>query len=96
MVFSFLFIILYHLNLIQNTYNPGLSQRKELLGHKGKEGEMSDVIVKVISQKRTCAVEHKVGDEFAIGQQTPFNLCLWAFYSLFPFAAVLQFDGSFL
>ena len=56
---------------------------------------MSDVIAKVISQKGTCDAGHKVGDEFIIGQQTPPNLCSWAFYSLFPFAEVLQFDGSF-
>jgi len=56
---------------------------------------MSDVIAKVISQKGTCAAQHKAGDEFIIGQQTPSNLCSWAFYSLFPFAQVLQFGGSF-
>jgi uncharacterized repeat protein (TIGR04076 family) len=56
---------------------------------------MSDVIAKVISQKGTCAAQHKVGDEFTIGEQTPPNLCSWAFYSLFPFAQVLQFGGSF-
>ena len=56
---------------------------------------MSDVIAKVISQKGTCEAGHKVGDEFIIGQQTPPDLCSWAFYSLFPFAEVLQFDGSF-
>jgi uncharacterized repeat protein (TIGR04076 family) len=56
---------------------------------------MPDVIAKVISQKGTCEAQHKVGDEFAIGQQTPLNLCPWAFHSLFPFAQVLQFGGSF-
>jgi len=56
---------------------------------------MSDVIAKVISQKGTCAAQHKVGDEFVIGEQTPPSLCSWAFYSLFPFAQVLQFGGSF-
>ena len=56
---------------------------------------MSDVIAKVISQKGTCTAQHKAGDEFVIGQQTPPNLCSWAFYSLFPFAQVLKFGGSF-
>ena len=56
---------------------------------------MSEVIAKVISQKGACEAQHKVGDEFAIGQQTPPNLCSWAFYSLFPFAQVLQFGGAF-
>ncbi len=56
---------------------------------------MTEVIAKVISQKGTCTAEHKVGDEFVIGQVTPPGLCSWAFYSLFPFSQVLQFGGSF-
>jgi uncharacterized repeat protein (TIGR04076 family) len=56
---------------------------------------MSDVIAKVISQKGTCEAQHKVGDEFVIGEQTPPHLCSWAFYSLFPCAQVLRFGGSF-
>jgi uncharacterized repeat protein (TIGR04076 family) len=56
---------------------------------------MFDVVARVISQKGTCEAQHRVGDEFAFGQQTPPNLCSWAFYSLFPFAQVLQFGGAF-
>jgi len=56
---------------------------------------MSDVIAKVISQKGTCAAGHVVGDEFIIGQETQPGICSWAFYTLFPFAVVLQFGGSF-
>ena len=56
---------------------------------------MSDVMAKIVSQKGTCVAGHKVGDEFIIGQQTPPNLCSWAFCSIFPFAEVLQFGGSF-
>ena len=56
---------------------------------------MYDVIARVISQKGTCANGHKVGDEFVIGQKTPPDLCSWAFHTLFPFAQVLQFGGSF-
>ncbi|HEX74303.1 MAG TPA: TIGR04076 family protein, partial [Dehalococcoidia bacterium] len=48
----------------------------------------------VISQKGTCVAGHKVGDEFAIGQKTPPGMCSWAFYTIFPFAEVLQFGGS--
>jgi len=59
------------------------------------ESQISDVTATVISQKGTCAAGLKVGDKFTIGQQTPPNLCSWAFYSLFPFAEVLQFGGSF-
>jgi len=56
---------------------------------------MPDVIAKVISQKGTCSAGHRLGDEFVIGQKTPPDLCSWAFYTLFPFAQVLQFGGSF-
>ncbi len=56
---------------------------------------MYDVIARVISQKGTCAAGHRVGDEFFMGQKTPPELCSWAFYTLFPFAQVLQFGGSF-
>jgi uncharacterized repeat protein (TIGR04076 family) len=56
---------------------------------------MSDVIAKVISQKGTCEAQHKVGDEFVMGEKTPPNLCSWAFYAIFPGAQVLQFGGSF-
>ncbi|MFC1991454.1 TIGR04076 family protein [Chloroflexota bacterium] len=57
--------------------------------------QIPDVIAEVISQKGTCVAGHKVGDKFTIGQKTVPNLCSWAFYSLFPFSEVLQFDGSF-
>lgn len=56
---------------------------------------MPDVIAKIISQKGACSAGHRLGDEFVIGQKTPPNLCSWAFYTLFPFAQVLQFGGSF-
>ena len=56
---------------------------------------MSDIIAEVISQKGTCEAGHMVGDEFIIGQETPPGMCSWAFYTLFPFAVVLQFGGSF-
>ena len=56
---------------------------------------MSEVVARVISQKGTCVAGHKVGDEFVIGQETPSGMCSWAFCTLFPFAEVLQFGGSF-
>lgn len=59
------------------------------------EMETCEVIVRVISQKGTCAANHKVGDEFPIGDKAPCDMCSWAFYALFPFAVVLQFGGSF-
>jgi len=56
---------------------------------------MTEIIAKVISQKGKCEAGHKVGDEFIIGQTTTDGLCSWAFYTLFPFAEVLQYGGSF-
>ena len=56
---------------------------------------MSEVIARVILQKGTCAAGHKVSDEFVIGEKTAPGLCSWAFYTLFPFAEVLRFGGSF-
>jgi len=56
---------------------------------------MSGLVAKVVSQKGTCEAQHKVGDEFIIGEKTPPNFCSWAFCSIFPFAQVLQFGGSF-
>ncbi len=56
---------------------------------------MTDIVARVISQKGTCVMGHKVGDKFTIGQTTPQGMCSWAFYTLFPFAEVLQFGGSF-
>ena len=55
---------------------------------------MAHVIAKVVSRKGTCET-HKVGDEFAVGEKTPPNVCSWAFRSLFPFAQVLCYGGSF-
>ena len=53
------------------------------------------VIARVVSQKGKCAAGHRVGQEFAMEEKTPPGLCSWAFYTLFPFAEVLQFGGSF-
>ena len=55
--------------------------------------ESYDVIAKVVSQKGSCAYEHKVSDEFHIGGKTPAGMCVWAFDAIFPFATVLQFGG---
>ena len=54
-----------------------------------------EVVATVVSQKGTCAVRHKVGDEFVMGDTSPDSMCSWAFYAIFPFATVLQFGGSF-
>jgi uncharacterized repeat protein (TIGR04076 family) len=56
---------------------------------------MSRIIARVISQKGTCSAGHKVGDEFIVGQKTPAGFCSWAYYTIFPFAEVLEFNGTF-
>jgi len=59
------------------------------------ELQMTQVLAKVISQRGVCEADHRVGDEFVIGQKTPTGLCAWAFCALFPCAEVLQFGGAF-
>ncbi len=57
--------------------------------------ERYEVLVRVVSQKGTCAHEHKVGDEWVIKGKTPEGICLSAFSALYPSARVLMFGGSF-
>jgi uncharacterized repeat protein (TIGR04076 family) len=57
--------------------------------------ERYDVVVKVISQKGTCAYEHKVGDEWIITGKTPEGICLSAFNAVYPSIRTLMFGGSF-
>ncbi len=55
-----------------------------------------DVIVKVVSQKGTCATNHKVGEEWTIkGNKTPQGICLEAFQALLPNTQVLRFGGAY-
>jgi uncharacterized repeat protein (TIGR04076 family) len=59
---------------------------------------MSDwyqITAKVINQKGHCEAGHKVGDEYLIGNHTPAGMCVWAFYTLFPFVSALQAGGAF-
>ncbi len=57
--------------------------------------EPQKVRIKVISQKGTCAAEHKVGDQWIITTKTPDGICLSAFHTLLPNLRVLRFGGSF-
>ena len=57
--------------------------------------ERYDVLVRVISQKGTCGLEHKVGDEWVIERGTPEGICLSAFNVLLPNARTLMYGGSF-
>lgn len=53
------------------------------------------VRVRVVSQKGTCALGHKVGDQWVITDKTPEGICLSAFDVLYPNLRVLGFGGSF-
>ena len=57
--------------------------------------EPQKVKVSVVSQKGTCAAEHKVGDQWVINGKTPEGICLSAFYALLPNLRVLRYGGSF-
>ena len=57
--------------------------------------EPFEVRVKVISQKGTCAAEHKVGDEWIIGSKSPEGICLSALHSMFMYSRVLRLGASF-
>ncbi len=52
------------------------------------------IVARVESQEGTCEAAHREGDEFVIGQLTPPGMCSWAFYTLYPFAQVLEFGGQ--
>jgi uncharacterized repeat protein (TIGR04076 family) len=55
---------------------------------------MFRVMAKIVSRNGICE-NHKVGDEFEIGEKTPPNVCSWAYHSIFPFVQVLCYGGSF-
>ena len=58
--------------------------------------ESYDISIKVISQKGTCAAQHKVGDEWVIKDgKTPQGVCLNAFDALYPFSQALMYGGVF-
>ncbi len=57
--------------------------------------ERYEVAVRVVSQKGTCNLEHRVGEEWVIDKKTPEGICLAAFDVLYPFARVLMFGGAF-
>jgi uncharacterized repeat protein (TIGR04076 family) len=57
--------------------------------------ERYNIKVKIISQKGTCVIGHKVGDEFLISRTTPEGICLSAFNAFFPAMRTLMFGGTF-
>lgn len=62
-------------------------------GNDGVSMSAHCVVARVVSQQGCCEAAHRVGDEFVIGQLTPVGMCSWAFYTLYPFAQVLEFGG---
>jgi len=57
--------------------------------------ERYKVSIRVISQKGTCALEHKVGDQWVVDEKTPKGLCIFAFGSLLHSLPALMYGGSF-
>ncbi len=57
--------------------------------------ERYKVSIKVVSQKGTCALEHKIGDQWVIESKTPEGICLAASDALFPSIWVLMYGGTF-
>lgn len=57
--------------------------------------EINKVVARVVSQEGTCSAGHKVDDEFVIGDKAPAGMCSWALVTVFSFAQVLRFGGSF-
>ena len=56
--------------------------------------ERYEVLVRVVSQKGTCALGHKVGDEWVIEEKTPEGICSAAYNTLYPDIRVLMFGGA--
>lgn len=57
--------------------------------------ERYNIKVEVMSQKGTCAIGHKVGDEYLISRTTTDGICLSAFNTFFPAMRTLMFGGTF-
>ena len=57
--------------------------------------ERYKVSIRVVSQKGTCAQEHKVGDQWIIDGKTPEGICLSAYDGLSSRLQVLMFGGAF-
>jgi uncharacterized repeat protein (TIGR04076 family) len=57
--------------------------------------EIYDVIVEVVSQNGHCALGHKVGDQWTIGQMTPAGIYYSAYNAIHPNVQILMFGGVF-
>ncbi len=52
------------------------------------------VILKVTSQKGSCVLGHKVGQEFDVSRGTPEGMCPAAYNSAFPYIFALIFGAQ--
>jgi len=58
--------------------------------------EAYDIVARVISQKGTCASEHKVGDEVLFTRDSvQGRICLSALYSMLPKVYAMRFGAHF-
>lgn len=58
--------------------------------------EAYDVVARVISQKGTCASEHKVGDEVLFTRDSvQGRICLSALYSMLPKVYAMRYGAHF-
>jgi len=57
--------------------------------------ELYDVRIKLIGNQKPCHSGHKIGEEWLFQDRIPAGICWAAYNSIFPFAAVLKYGGSF-
>jgi len=60
------------------------------------EGKITSVEVKVISQKGTCGLGHKIGDVVKITESgIEGKICIHALYSMLPAVFAMMFEAQF-
>ena len=69
--------------------------RETLVGRKSMERTQYDVAIKLIGNQRPCHGGHKIGDEWLWQEKTLGGMCWAAYNSIFPFALVLKYGGTF-
>ncbi len=58
--------------------------------------KITAVIAKVVSQKGTCALEHKVGDTVRFTESgVEGKICIHALYSMIPAVFAMMFESRF-
>ena len=60
-----------------------------------KMAERYKASIRVISQKGTCTLGHKVGDQWVVEYKTPEGICVSAFDALLSTLRVMRYGGSF-